>query len=83
MTTQHFLDGFQPERDFAKECGVAQRTVARYRKEPNGLPWLNFGGKIFIEIEGGKQWLRRRLRQSNPTRQRASQAARGSTVTAT
>jgi hypothetical protein len=64
----NILEGYQRETEFAAEHDVTQRTVKRYRSEPNGLPWLKFGGKVYIHIEGGKQRLRRRLRVPNPTR---------------
>jgi hypothetical protein len=64
----HILDGYQFEGDFATDCGVTRRTVWRYRQEPDGLPWVQFGGKVYINIEGGKKWLARRARQRNPRR---------------
>jgi hypothetical protein len=56
------LDDYQPQAEFAKEHNVAERTVNRYRNLPNGLPWMYFGGKVYIHIPGAKEWLQRRVR---------------------
>ena len=69
------LDGFQLKSAFAEDHGVTERTVDRYRNEPNGLPWAKFGGKVYIHIEGGRAWLMRRVRSNNPTREARHEAA--------
>jgi hypothetical protein len=64
----NILDEYAAEAEFAEEHKLSQRTVARYRKRPNGLPWVEFGGRIFIHIPGAKRWLERRVRHPNPLR---------------
>jgi hypothetical protein len=66
--TDNILDGFLPEEDFAKANGICRRTSARYRKQPDGLPYTEFGGRIFIDVPGARAWLERRVRRPNPTR---------------
>jgi hypothetical protein len=44
----NILDDFVPEGDFATEIGVGKRTIGRYRKQPDGLPFAMIGGRIFI-----------------------------------
>jgi hypothetical protein len=66
--SDNILDGFAPQGDFAKAHNVCERTVARYRKEPDGLPYMTFGGRIFIHVAGARGWLERRVRRPNPTR---------------
>jgi hypothetical protein len=63
------LEGFLPEKDWAKAAGVTQRTTAKYRNEPNGLPYLDWAGKIWIPVKEGREWLLRRVR--HPNRRRA------------
>jgi hypothetical protein len=63
------LTGYAEKEDFARANKVTSRTLDRYRKRPNGLPWLAWGGKIYIHIETGKQWLAEQLKKPNPTSQ--------------
>jgi hypothetical protein len=66
--TPSILDDYVAEAEFAEAHNLSQRTVARYRKQPNGLPFVEFGGRIFIHIPSAKAWLDARLCQLNPTR---------------
>ena len=69
----HLLDGYQSEDDFCRENdNISRRTCARYRNAPDGLPYVVFGGKVFIHIEGARAWLLRRTVSRNPTRRRAA-----------
>jgi hypothetical protein len=69
-----FLSEFQKERDWAKENGeVSQRTVARYRDL--GLPFLEWGGCIWIHRRGGREFLNNRVRRRNPRRRQRQAAA--------
>ena len=65
------LDGYEPEEDFCRENGpMARRTCARYRNEPDGLPYVMWAGKVYIHIEGARAFLERRTRRPNPARSR-------------
>ena len=68
MTLQDILADYAPEADFAAELGVSKHTVARYRTEPDGLPYAVFGGKIYIHLPGAKDWMAKRLRRRAPLR---------------
>ena len=69
MTSQtNILDDFQPQDEFAAEHDVSEHTVARYRKEPAGLPYVMFGGKIYIHIPGAREWMAQRIRRRAPLR---------------
>jgi hypothetical protein len=52
------LEGYVREASFAK-TELSPRTIARYRSV--GLPWVRFGGKVYIDLEGGREWLRRQV----------------------
>ena len=69
--TANILDGYVEESRFASDNGICPRTSARYRSQPNGLPFLAWGGKIFIPIDGAKEWLRSRVKRRNATRRAA------------
>jgi hypothetical protein len=66
--SSNILEDYATEAEFAEAHKLSQRTVARYRKQPNGLPFVEFGGRIFIHIPSAKSWLDARLCQPNPAR---------------
>jgi hypothetical protein len=68
MTSQSILEDFQPQSAFAAEHGVSEHTIARYRKEPNGIPYALFGGKVHIYLPGAREWMARRIRRRAPLR---------------
>ena len=65
------LDEYMTEAEFAKEHSLCQRTVSRYRHKPDGIPFAQFGGRIYVHVPGAKKWLERRTRQLNPRRSAA------------
>jgi hypothetical protein len=67
MTTDILAD-YQPEADFAADAKVSQRTVARHRREPNGIPFMEWGGRIWIHVPGAKQYFAALTRRPNPRR---------------
>jgi hypothetical protein len=63
------LDGYIAEDELAAEPNApCKRTLARYRAEPDGLPYMRFRGRVYIPIKEGREWLKRRVRHPNPTR---------------
>jgi hypothetical protein len=62
-----FLEGFELEEEFASSANVHPRTIKRYRDQPNGLPYLIWGGKVYIPTADAREWLLRRVRHPNPT----------------
>jgi hypothetical protein len=66
--TSSILDDYERERDWAPQNGISQRTAARYRGQ--GLPWLEWGGEIWIPKEGGQKFIASRVKQRKPPRQR-------------
>jgi len=69
--TQSILDGYIAEQQFALNEKISTRTAARYRSMANGLPFVEFGGKIYIPIDEARQWLRDRTKRPNRRRQAA------------
>ena len=65
------LDGFAPEDEWAEANEITPRTCARYRNRPDGLPFVRFGGRVFIDVAGAREWLRKRIVRRNPTRRAA------------
>jgi hypothetical protein len=68
LATGAILAGYVPEGEFAKSNGIGRRTVWRYRNQPNGLPSVEFGGRIYIPIEESREWLRARIKRPNQRR---------------
>jgi hypothetical protein len=77
--SNRFLEEYQLAVEWAVEHDVHQRTVDRYRQQPNGLPYLEFGGRIYIPRKEGEEWIRSRIRRPNRPRGRPR---RGSEVLA-
>jgi hypothetical protein len=66
-----FLAEYEKEADWAEGHGISQRTASRYRALPNGLPFLFFGGFVYIPKREGREWIASRVkRRRNPRRQR-------------
>jgi hypothetical protein len=64
------LEGYIAEADLAAEPdGPSKRTLARYRAESDGLPYLTFRGRIYIPIDEGRDWLKRRIQRPNPRKE--------------
>jgi hypothetical protein len=68
MATTDILAEFAPEAALAEEFGVSERTIARYRAEPDGLPYVLIGNRVHIHLPGAREWLARRTRRPNPRR---------------
>jgi hypothetical protein len=64
------LADYQLEDDFARSNNVSPRTVARYRNQPDGLPYVVWGGKVLVHIPGAREWLLKRTVSRNPRRGR-------------
>jgi hypothetical protein len=64
-----FLARYEKESAWAANHGISQRTVARYRA--TGLPFLTFGGFVWIPKAEAEQWIASRIkRRRNPSRRR-------------
>ena len=49
---------------WAKEKRVTTRTAARHREQ--GLPWLAWGGEIYIPEVEGDEYIAARVKRRNP-----------------
>ena len=63
-----FLAEYEKEADWAESHGISQRTSARYRAL--GLPFLTFGGFVWIPKREGREWIASRVKRRNPPRRR-------------
>jgi hypothetical protein len=69
----NILDGYIREPIFAADNDICRRTCARYRGM--GLPFLIWGGEVYVHVEGAREWLLGRTRRRNQPRAKASRAA--------
>jgi hypothetical protein len=53
---------------WSKDKKVHVRTTARHREK--GLPWLDWGGEVYIPEIEGDAYIAARLRRRNPPRRR-------------
>lgn len=62
------LDGYLTIDRLAAEMNVSVRTIARYEREPDGLPSTMIGGRKYYRIASVQAWLTKRERRPNPRR---------------
>ena len=58
---------------WSKDKGVNVRTTARHRQK--GLPWLDWGGEVFIPETEGDAYIAARIKRRNPRRRRQASTA--------
>jgi hypothetical protein len=66
----NFLAEYEREVEWAPGHGISQRTSARYRALPDGLPFLIFGGSVWIPKREGRDWIASRVQRRNARRRR-------------
>lgn len=65
----NFLDEHYPDREeTARRLGCTPRTLAKYEKEPDGLPFVLWAGKKRYPWAEVPTWLERRVSRPNPRR---------------
>jgi hypothetical protein len=72
--TPAFLADFVREKEFCadpRNGPFSRKTCQRYRNEPDGLPYLEWAGEIWIgPMPAAREWLMRRVKRRNPTTKR-------------
>jgi hypothetical protein len=73
MTTD-LLEGFAQEAELARQPGMpTQRTLRNYRKRPDGPAYMEWRGRIYIDLNDFKaRFLPSLVRRPNPRRGRAA-----------
>jgi hypothetical protein len=71
------LDGYLDIDPFAVVVDRHPRTVRRWTKEPDGLPYVKIGSRVLIHVETAKAWIFGRMRHPNARRSnhRSAEAA--------
>lgn len=68
MTT--LLQDYLTRDQVASELRVATRTVARWQNQPNGIPYIEMGGRILYRRQSILSWIESRERRPNQRRGR-------------
>jgi hypothetical protein len=69
-TDEDFLSEYESEDTWSMRHGITRRTAQRYRED--GLPYMFWGGRIWIHKQGGAEYIASRVRRRN---QRKSKTA--------
>jgi hypothetical protein len=64
------LRGYLTKAALAKEFRVSERTLDRWRRAPNGLPFTTAGSTVLFSVASVRDWLSSRERR--PNRRRAA-----------
>jgi len=66
---ERLLGDYQELNEFArKEVKKHPKTVRRWTREPDGLPYATMGRTILIHRPTAREWLHSRIRHPNPRR---------------
>jgi len=68
MSDTGFLDDFREISKFAADIGRHPRTVNRWMRQADGLPYTCLGNRTFVHIPTAREWLLSRMRRPNPRR---------------
>jgi hypothetical protein len=68
------LDEFLKVEDFARDIKRHPRTVSRWMRQPNGLPYTQLGKTPLIHGPTARQWLLGQMRTPN-ARHRAKRSS--------
>jgi hypothetical protein len=64
------LRGYLTKAALSKEFGVSERTIDRWRNQPNGIPYTTAGATVLFNVPSVRKWLAKRER--HPNRRRAA-----------
>lgn len=65
------LDDYLDRPSLAAELRVTERTLIRWQQQPDGLPYVELGGRILYRISSVRDWIESRERRPNPRRRAA------------
>ena len=72
MNTTKLLEEYFSRAELAHALDISVRTIGNYVNEPDGLPYLEVGGRQYFHPDSTIDWLkRRRTRRLNPRRRKA------------
>ena len=76
MAESGLLAGYMPEPVFCDKLKISIRTSRRMRNQPDGLAYMELGGKIYVDtVDWRDRFLPSRRRVPNPRRARRTVGA--------
>jgi hypothetical protein len=70
--TPKLLDDWQDINELAAEFSKSPRTIKRWTKGPDGLPFAYFGDRQWFYRPKTREWMLGRLHKPNPRREQAA-----------
>lgn len=70
MTVSDITDGLMTAEQTAAVLRVSIRTLRRYKREADGLPFIRIGKRDLFRPQSVADWVARRERQMNPRAKR-------------
>ena len=67
-----FLDKYERETTWAAAQGISYETSRRYRLR--GMPYLMWGGCVFIAKTEAREWIAAQIQRRNPPRRKRQTA---------
>ena len=64
-------DTLIPDEQLAREWNTTRRTLGRYDRLPDGLPFVMVSGCKYRPAKACSEWLARRIQKPNPRRKAA------------
>ena len=62
------LDDYVELEDFAAEVKRTPRTIDGWTKQPDGLPYVQYGYLKLLHVPTAREWLLNRMQQPNKRR---------------
>jgi hypothetical protein len=70
------LEDYLTKAEQAKALNVSEKTIDRYTKQPDGMPYTMAGRVKLFRHDWTRDWLASRKRQDNPTAPRRGRPRR-------
>ena len=67
MSSRTF-DDLEPIKDAARRLNKHPRTLMRWTRLPDGLPFVRLGQVPYLHIPSAKAWIESRIHRPNPVR---------------
>jgi hypothetical protein len=72
--SQKLLEDYLDVEPFAAQVERDPRTVYRWMKAPNGLPYTQIGNRTLIHIPTARDWLQSKMVNPNPLKSKHSRS---------
>jgi hypothetical protein len=67
-TPNRIFDDLEPIKEAARRLNKHPRTLMRWTRLPDGLPFVRLGQVPYLHVPSAKAWIESRIRRPNPVR---------------